>query len=195
MIRLFAALCKVLLTKISEEDAFCKAIEESNLFRTACLKCGAIGKFSGYGSYDRGHVSYSDGVILDSRVSSRRVKCLSCNTTHALLPDTLVPYSPYTLRFKLLVLIAYFNRDTSVVSICEHFGIAVSTLYEWKKIMIAHKDFMLGVLISRKIPALEFLHNILGSIDTSGALRSFFNKHGFSLMQDASTSVTLSVPP
>jgi len=195
MIRLFTALCKVLLTKISEVETFYEAIDEVGLFRTSCPKCGTVGKFSSYGSYTRWHVSYSDGEILDSRVSPRRVKCFSCGTTHALLPDTLIPYSPYTLRFRLLVLIAYFSRDTSVVNICDRFGIAVSTLYEWKKIVTAHKDFMLGVLIGRKIPAMEFLRNLLGAADISDILRIFFNKYGFSFMQDASMSVTLSVPP
>jgi len=194
MIRLFTALCKVLMTKTSEEEAFCAAIEENGLFRTSCPKCGAVGKFSAYGSYDRGHVTYSDDEIFDSRIRPRRVKCLSCGATHALLPDTLTPYSPYTLRFKLLVLIAYFNRDTSVVNICGRFGIAVSTLYEWKRIMAAHKDFMLGLLISRKTQASGFLRGLLGSADISDILQGFFNKYGFSFMQDASVSVTRPVP-
>jgi len=194
MIRLFTALYKVLLTKISEEEAFYEATEEAGMFRTSCPKCGTVGRFSEYGNYDRNHVTYSDGEILDSRVRPRRVKCLSCCASHALLPDTLTPYSPYTLRFKLFVLIAYSDRETTVVNICESFGIAVSTLYEWKKIMIAHKDFMLGLLISRKTQTLCFLRGLLGSADISEILRVFFNKYGFSFMQDASMSVTRPVP-
>ena len=194
MIRLFTALCKVLLTKISEEEAFYVAMEEIGIFRTSCPKCGTVGRFSEYGNYDRGHVTYSDDEILDFRVRPRRIKCLSCGASHALLPDTLTPYSPYTLRFKLLVLIAYSGRDTTVANICGKFGIAVSTLYEWKKIMTTHKDFMLGLLISRKTPALCFLRGLLGATDISEILRGFFSKYGFAFMQDASMSVTRPVP-
>ena len=194
MIRLFTALCKVLLTKISEEEAFYAATEEAGMFRTSCPKCGAVGRFSEYGNYDRGHVTYSDDEILDSRVRPRRVKCLSCSATHTLLPDTLTPYSPYTLRFKLLVLIAYSDRDTTVVDLCGHFGIAVSTLYEWKKIMVAHKDFMLGLLLSHKTRAPGFLRDLLDSVDISDTLQGFFNRYNFSFMQDAPVSVTRPVP-
>jgi hypothetical protein len=98
------------------------------------------------------------------------------------------------LQFKLLVLDAYFNRDNTVVNICSRFGIAVSTLYEWKKIMTAHKDFLLGLLISRKTQELTFLRGLLGSADISDILQGFFNKYGFSFMQDASVSVTRPVP-
>jgi hypothetical protein len=194
MIRLFTALCKVLLTKISEEEAFYAATEESGMFRTSCPKCGTVGRFSEYGNYDRGHVTYSDDEILDSRVRPRRVKCLSCGATHSILPDTLTPYSPYTLRFKLLVLIAYSDRDTTVMNVCGRFGIAVSTLYEWKKIMTAHKNLMLGLLLGRKTQALGFLCGLLGSADISDTLQGFFNKYSFSFMQDASVSVTRPVP-
>jgi len=195
MIRLFTALCKSLLKKISEDDAFYESINDSDLYRTACPHCGTAGKYSEYGSYVRNHVSCVEYKIIEAHVRPSRVKCLSCNRTHALLPDTLTPYSPYTLCFKLLVLTAYYGRDTNVIDICDRFGIAVSTLYEWKKVMTTHKDFMLGVLISRKIPALEFLRNLLGAADISDILRIFFNKYGLSFMQDASVSVTLSGLP
>ena len=195
MIRLFKALCKALLDKISEEQAFLAATEAFRPYGGICEICGTVGKFSDYGEYGRNHVTIADNIVIESRVNVRRVRCESCRTSHALLPDTLIPYSPYTLVFKLTVLTAYFDRDRTVEKLCERFGIAVSTLYEWKKIMTAHKDIMLGVLISRKIPTPGFLRNLLGSTaDISDTLQMFFNKHGFSFMQDASLSVTRPVP-
>jgi len=195
MIRLFEALCKALLNKISEEQAFLSVMEEFSPYGERCPRCGAAGKLSDYGEYGRNHVTIMDGMVEDTRVSVSRVLCDSCETTHALLPDTLTPYSPYTLVFKLSVLIAYFERDTTVVKACEHFAIAVSTLYEWKKLMAAHKDFMLGVLISRRTSALDFLRGLFGSDDISDVLHSFFSKYGFSFMQGASVTAVRSVPP
>lgn len=201
MIRLFTALCKVLLDKISEEQAFSESMEGLSPYGTACPHCGAIGKFTDCGDYGRWAVSYVNGKINNARVKPRRIECSFCNKTHALLPDTLTPYSPYTLRFKLSVLISYFERDATVVSICESYGIAVSTLYEWKKLVIAHKDFMLGVLISRKTSALSFLRGILDADSISETLHGFFSKYDFSFMQNASVSnpregkATRSVPP
>jgi len=194
MIRLFKALCKALLDKISEEQAFLAAAEAFSPCGERCVICGAAGKLSDYGEYGRNHVTIADNIVIEARVNIRRVRCESCKTSHALLPDTLIPYSPYTLVFKLTVLTAYFNRDVTVEKLCGRFGIAVSTLYEWKKIVTSHKDLMLGVLISLKVPALEFLRNLLGSSDISDTLRSFFDKYCFSFMQDASMSVTRPVP-
>jgi transposase-like protein len=195
MIRLFTALCKTLLDKISEEQLFFDSMDGFNPYSTSCPHCGAVGRFSDYGDYERGLVSYDDGDYVDIRVRPHRVKCLSCRRTHALLPETLTPYSPYALYFKLLVLIAYFERGTTVVDICEAYGIAVSTLYEWKKLMIEHKDFMLGVLISRKTSAMTFLNGLLESDNISDTLHRFFNNCGFSFMQATSVSAAHSIPP
>jgi len=94
-----------------------------------------------------------------------------------------------------MVLIAYYEREATVVDICSIFGIAVSTLYEWKKLIVAHKEFMLGVLISRKTPALSFMRSLLGSGNISDILHRFFRKYAFSFMQGASASAAHSVPP
>jgi len=162
-------------------------------YSVACPRCGAVGKFLEYGDYERNHVSYAGGRVLDSRVRPCRIKCLSCLKTHALLPDTITPYSPYSLCFKLIVLIAYLERDVPVTAICDSFGIAVSTLYEWKKIMLAQKDIMLGVLISRKTSALSFLKDMLNSGDISGIIAEFFKQFNFSFMQVASVTVAKSM--
>jgi ribosomal protein S27AE len=195
MIRLFTALCKAFLEKLNDAQKFNDATDSYSHHTKRCPRCGAAGQLSEIKGYSRGHVYRSAGKAVDSRAEARRFKCGSCGATHALLPDVLVPYSIYSLQFKLLVLIAYFERDTTVVNICELFDIAVSTLYEWKKIMAGHKDLMLGILISRKTPALSFLRGLLGSGRFSDTLRSFFNKFGFSFMQGARTAATQSVPP
>lgn len=42
--------------------------------------------------------------VTESRIRIRRVICRSCRTTHALIPTTLVPHRPYTVRLLLLLL-------------------------------------------------------------------------------------------
>ena len=159
-----------------------------------CPRCGASGKLSSYGTYSRNLVSYKDGMTIESRVSPRRFKCASCGATHALLPDILVPYSPYSLRFKLSVLIAYFEKSMKTAEIHEHLGIAVSTLYSWKKRLLEHKDIFLGILASKEESAIAFIHKLLGASCISDNLRSFFHQYAFSFMQSSSTA-TRSRPP
>ena len=196
MIRLFTALCKALLEiTASDEQLFNDATKTFCYHDAKCPNCGASGKLVPHGRYTRDLLSFEGGSPLDQYVEPLRFKCRSCKSSHSLLPDILVPYSRYSLRFKLNVLIAYFEREMTVKAICEYFVIAVSTLYEWKKRLLVHKDLMLGVLISLKKDALGFLRALLGSFPLSGCLRDFFRRYAFSFLQHQSASAARSRPP
>jgi transposase-like protein/ribosomal protein S27AE len=194
MIRLFEALCKSLFCSLVDAELFYDATSGFRHYGRHCPRCGARGKLSPYGDYSRWLVSLQ-GKAFAQLIQPLRFKCKSCGATHALLPDILIPYSPYSLRFKLAVLIAYFERGTSVVAICERFGIAVSTLYAWKALFLEHKELMLGVLLSRKEPALAFLRGLSRSADISRILQRFFDRHAFSFMQGRPKTAPRSLPP
>jgi hypothetical protein len=49
---------------------------------------------------------------------------------------------------------------------------------------------MVGVLLSQKDSALDFLHVLIGSADLSDILSRFFRKYGFSFMQRESATAT-----
>ena len=158
-----------------------------------CPHCGAKGKLKPYGSYYRHMVYYTDSKVEDKRIKVLRFKCKSCGKTHALLPDILIPYSSYTLAFKLTVLLEYFKREKTVIQICEYFGIAVSTLYAWKKQLLDHKELVIGVMASKTANIVAFLREFIDS----NCLQRFFSKYGFSFMQTRRNrrQTTQSVPP
>jgi transposase-like protein len=195
MVRLFTALCKGLLEILSDEIIFDDSTGRYSYRGEACPRCGAIGKFSSYGKYSRGLFYHKGGRNVDSRVWVLRFECKSCESTHALLPDVFIPYSPYSLSFVITVLIAYFEREATVVDICAKFGIAVSTLYRWKELIASHKELMIGILKNRASPAMEFLRDLFESGKLSDYLRDFFRKYGFSFMQNRSIATTRSRPP
>ena len=196
MIRFFSALCKALFKIIStDEQVFHDATGDFQLHSAKCPYCGAIGMLAPYGGYFRHLVSYERGKIIDRLVRPFRFECKSCKKTHALLPDILIPYSPYSIRFKLSVLIAYFERETTVVAICEHFRIAVATLYAWKKSFLEHKELMMGVLVNRKQTALVFLNDLFEIANLSSRIESFFRLYSFSFLQNRSVPATRSLPP
>ncbi len=196
MIRLFTAFCKLILNNLSQEDAlteedvFLSETRAFNPISASCPFCGAPGKLTEYSQYDRNLVYYEDGQISVKTVSPLRFKCASCNRTHALLPDIIIPYSPYSLRFKLSALIAYFERDTTVVAVCERFGIAVSTLYSWKYLLRSHRKLLQGALAALTTPALAFLTDFLSSANPDQVLKTFFLKYGFSFMQQRKATRT-----
>jgi transposase-like protein len=78
---------------------------------------------------------------------------------------------------------AYFERKQTVGAICEKFGIAVSTLYAWKKQFMEHKDLLLGLLVSHTTTGISFLNSLLQSADLSGTLQGFFHRFNFSFLQ------------
>ena len=195
MIRLFTALCKSFLKELSEWQIFQEAADGFGHLGEACPKCGAKGKLSGHGDYGRGMTSYEGGQIVYRLISVLRYLCASCKATHALLPDIIVPYSPYSLLFMLAALIAYYERDDTVAEVCARFGIAVSTIYKWIERIAEHKDLMLGVLISQKRRTHSYILGLLDSAELSDTLRRFFRKYGFSFMQNRSISESRSRPP
>ena len=195
MIRSFTSLCKLFLLNLTDEAIFQSMTDEFHYKNYACQNCGTIGKLSSYNNYSRNLIQYINGKTGAQRIKPQRFECKSCKKTHALLPGILIPYSPYSLRFTLIVLIAYYERNTTVVKLCERFGIAVSTLYEWKKRMLAHKELMFGILKSIKESAPVFLKGLLEAPGLSERLYDFFNRHGFSFMQSKPTPATRCHPP
>ena len=195
MIRHFTEFCKQKLKNLSDETIFRKASDSFSYHNKKCPRCRATGKLSPYGSYYRNLVSYENGCVTEGRVRVVRFKCASCGATHALLPDVLIPYSSYVLWFQLTVLLAYLERTTTVVAVCERFHIAVSTLYRWKKNFLRHKDLLLGVITSQKESALAFLKNLLESEHISDRLRDFFHRFAFSFMQCRPLTATRTRPP
>jgi len=95
----------------------------------------------------------------------------------------------------MAVLIAYFERTTTVCAVCSHYGIAVSTLYAWKQRLLEHKELVLGALLSLKKPVLDFLRDIFRSEQISICLSDFFTRFGFSFMQNRTRKASLSRPP
>ena len=195
MIRLFTALCKSVLEKLSDEAIFQEATDGYSYHKAQCPACGTVGKLSPYGDYSRNLVSHDGEESIESSISPRRFECGSCGRTHALLPDILVPHSQYSLRFMLTALVAYFDRSKTIVALCAQFGIAVSTLYAWKHRLLEHKELLLGMVYSHNKPAHAFLRGLLASIHISEQLSYFFNRYAFSFLQNRPQPATRSRSP
>jgi hypothetical protein len=130
-------------------------------------------------------VTMEESLRVDYRIEIKRVKCGSCGKTHALLPDILIPFGSYALRFVLTVLRAYLVRNTTVESLCESFAISISTLYKWIHLFREHANLLL--------PALEQLAWVArGSIECLEGIEAlpsfFFGRYRFSFLQNHGTT-------
>lgn len=163
MIRPFTVFCKLNQITFSDFHWFCQEDHARNRTDGSCPACHAPASMSPFASYKRYLVEVKNGQPLTHTVTVQRYRCSSCRRTHALLPSMLVPYSAYSLRFILQVLRAYFLRTDTVAGICERAGIAVSTLYRWKKLFLTHKQLWLGVLEAAHQDSCHFLDQLSGT--------------------------------
>lgn len=185
MIREKAIFIKLNQLHFSDQQLFDHAVSGFKPFECRCPKCGAIGCYQEIGSYERDMVSAHDGSRIDTRLTIRRFQCLSRRHTHALLPDVLIPYGSYSLRFILTVLLNYLKRTDTVADLCHYWNIAISTLYDWIHLFIDQYNSWCRVLdrilwISRKA---------VGTIARFPAFPSeFFLRFGFSFLQGRMTT-------
>jgi len=194
MIRHFTALCKTLFKQLSDQHILERSIEDYNHHGAKCPNCGAVGNLSPHGGYTRYLVCMKKALTASVQVSLRRFKCNSCKVTHSLIPDTLIPYSQYSLRYMLYAIISYYDRKTSVSELCQHLGIAVSTLYAWKNRLIDHTELLLGLVTAQQESSVSYLQWLVNSNDLSEVLHRFFWRWGFSFMQRRSMSTARSHP-
>jgi len=185
MIRVFYAFGKSYFNKISDLSLFNNASDVFSSDDFVCPKCGRKQDASFIQSYPRYLITIEKGQIVTHIISVKQVRCDSCDSIHAILPDCLVPYSSYSLAFILKVLRSYFFRSCSVEVLCANYLIAVSTLYSWIKLFHLHKRLWLGLLNNLQISSTDFLDTLLSSDFPSD---TFVSSTGFSFMQGAFTT-------
>ena len=125
-----------------------------------CPWCASTGNCTSHGSYTRSIVDFTVGKAAYGEVCVLRLLCNSCRHTHAVLPDSIIPYSTYGLFFILRTLAEYFLNLRLVQGLCSRFGISVSMLYRWKALFLSHKQLWLGVLDSADISPFSFLRGL-----------------------------------
>ena len=162
MIRIFNLFCKLNEIKISDQEWFEQAVRSLNLCDHPCPYCNSKGHLIPHDVYSRYMVTLKNHRPVTVILRVPRVKCTSCGHTHALLPEMLIPYSSYSLRFVLTMLEAYFLHIHTVEEICETYQIAHSTFYVFRNLFLSHKRLILGVLADAQETASDFIGKIDG---------------------------------
>ena len=111
-----------------------------------------------------------------------RIICSSCNSTHAILPEVIIPFRSYSLLYVLSALKDYFTPGITVAALCDKYQISPSTLYEWKHLFNTHKKLWLGILEDIYQKSLDFLSSILNT-NSSDRLEAFFSNNKISFLQ------------
>lgn len=191
MIREKTIFIKLNQLHFSDQQLFDMAVSDFAPSKCKCPKCGAIGQFKEIRPYERDMISVSGNERFETALSVPRFLCQSCGRTHALLPDILIPFGSYSLRFILTVLHGYLDRSCSVTSFCEHWQIAVSTLYGWIHLFINQYNAWSRILDR----ILWLCRDAVRSVASVQAFPSaFFSRFGFSFLQGLQTSPSGTLP-
>lgn len=181
--RLFIFLFRLDIHKLpTAVDLFNAVMKDFNINKTRCPGCGSKGYLTYHDEYSHHLVDYYSNQIQGGSVEIRMISCSSCKNTYSVLPDLFVPHKSYSILYIMLVLRAYFLRTESVEAICERYGIAVSTLYRWKKRFCTHKSLKLDKLQKYFFKSDPYLTQPCNICATS-FLYDFYNTFGFSFLQ------------
>ena len=81
--------------------------------------CGARGKFTRHGCYDRFILFLTPDVesgVQERRIKVLRLMCKSCKTTHSILSSDMIPYWQYLLPTVVQILVLSFLDDEFNIS-------------------------------------------------------------------------------
>lgn len=187
MIRVFDQFCKYNFRNISSSEIFARAMNNFCPKDYRCPLCGSkYPQWKRHGVYKRYLISFKNNQAITDQITITRYRCASCSRTHAILPESIIPYQSYSLLFILSVLKDYFTRNLSVESICIKYEISVSTLYSWKNLFLREKKVWLGLLVDLCTQPLDFIESFFSEGKNDSylyKLKDFFLIANTSFMQ------------
>jgi hypothetical protein len=185
MIRVFNAFGKSFFHTNSDLMIFNKFMNTFQVDKTTCSHCGAKFNCTLFSSYSRNMITFESGLNTCHTISITRVICNSCDHTHAILPDHLIPFGSFSLSFVLKTLRAYFLGSKTIVDLCDYFQISISTLYGWIKLFKEQKLIWLGILNDAQISPLKFIDNLSSS---QNSVSSFYQITKTSFLENFKTT-------
>jgi len=174
----------------SAEEIISESEKAFRIEEAICPHCGAKGNLKRHDMYYRNLIDICDGQHTSTVIEITRLIC-ECEHTHAVLPDIIVPYGIYSVRFILTVLEEYYSSQAdknnpnrlTVSGICAKYGITHTMLYKWKGIYTKNKDLWLGITKSYRVPAIEHITQLIKSSALSVYSIEFFEKAGMMFLQ------------
>lgn len=105
-----------------------------------CPNCKAKSNFSFHGFYVRNISFIREDKIYDFKVTVTRVICNSCGSTHALLPNFIVPYKIFSRESVLYVVSQAFS--TSVLKVSKKISISFQLIYSFIALVLSFFSYV-----------------------------------------------------
>ena len=178
----FGALCTIKHTDLELYNAAISSFDMTGYIRI--------------GSYQRDLITYHGGksVCLHISIIRVRIKGNMSRHTHAILPDILVPYSSYSIRFILSVIYLFNHRNCTSSALADRLFLSRSTINTWLRLYADHISKWLGSLkeADRKLCDIES-----AATSVPDFLRLFLSEtgHPFLMRSDKLSHVIADQPP
>ena len=185
MIRKNPIICKIIREKRRGDSIFRECMDCLSPDTQACPYCGCKGKCRIHAYYGRTLIDIIGGKPVKSSLCVLRLICRHCKhpSTHAVLPDPIIPYCRHSLFFILRVLAEHALRFRSVERICEVFDISVRTFYRWQKLYEEHRILWQGLLAAVETDLNASIRELVRKDPFSAFAAGFFQLTGFSMLQ------------
>lgn len=148
-----------------------------------CPICGSCGNCHVHDYYGRQFIDFQSNNRTTDDLCITRVMCDSCEHTHAILPDIIIPYSSYGLIFVLTVLGDYFTGRRSIEGLCEKYDISSNLFHKWLKLWKSHKQKWLGLLRDAETSLNSFHAFLCQTRDYSAFSMDFIRRFAHSFLQ------------
>ena len=103
-----------------------------------CPNCNSTDLIK-WGNYERNIIYLADNECRSRVISVKRVKCKSCNHTHALLPEGIVPYKQHSLK-------------TIIEAITNKTNVSENLIKKWKRQINKIFKPLLRTTFKNKVP-------------------------------------------
>lgn len=160
-----------------------KILNNYDFFYYECPKCGSKHSLIRHGVYERNISFLKENNIHNKRIKILRLKCNSCSSTHAILPNDIVPYCIYSYSFMMGIILNVFINEESVLTLSKIYNISFQLIYSFlSRLNIFLKDciYVLRVLSLLKDKfnptTIEILTLIKGYSFNDSFQKIFFNK-------------------
>lgn len=185
MIRKNLISCKLIREKRCGNSIFKACMGHLRPGTQVCPYCGCKGECRIHAYYGRTLIDFVDGKPVKASLCVLRLICRHCKhpSTHAVLPDPIIPYCRHSLFFILRVLAEHALRFRSVERICEVFDISVRTFYRWQKLYEEHRVLWQGLLAAVESNLKASIQELIRKEPFSAFAAGFFQLTGLSLLQ------------
>lgn len=99
---------------------------------TKCPKCLAKGNFHKHAYYQRTIIYLEFNQIIEEKLTILRIKCLSCKSTHAVLPYDIIPYRIFNVEYILKLLIMLYVCNLPLITIVEFLKMSYQLFYQYR---------------------------------------------------------------